>query len=162
MLTPILLIAVVYVTLCIAFYFFQHLLFFRPERLSTAFKYKYPFPFEELDFDMADGGHINAIYFKVPNARGVIYYLKGNSRSIKGWGKFAKDFLSNGYDFFMMDYRGFGKSHGDLSQTKVFNDAQFLYKWLSRTYPEDKIILYGRSWGSGIAARVSSWNKPGM
>ena len=162
MLTPILLIAVVYVTLCIAFYFFQHLLFFRPERLSTAFKYKYPFPFEELDFDMADGGHINAIYFKVPNARGVVFYLKGNSRSIKGWGKFAKDFLSNGYDFFMMDYRGFGKSHGDLSQTKVFNDAQFLYKWLSRTYPEDKIILYGRSWGSGIAARVSSWNKPGM
>jgi alpha-beta hydrolase superfamily lysophospholipase len=57
---------------------------------------------------MEDGGHINAIYFKVPNSRGVIYYLKGNSRSIKGWGKFAKDFLSNGYDFFMMDYRGSG------------------------------------------------------
>ncbi len=152
--------SVIYITICLAFYFFQHLAFFRPEKLTTAFQYKYPFPFEELDFDMEDGGRINAIYFKVPNSRGVVYYLKGNSKSIKGWGKFAKDFLSNGYDFFMMDYRGFGKSKGKRSQARVYNDAQFIYKWLAQSYPEDKIVLYGRSWGSGIAARIASWNKP--
>jgi hypothetical protein len=100
----IVIIASIYVGFCLFFYFFQHLFFFRPEKLTRAFEYKYPFPFEELDFDMEDGGRINAIYFKVPNSRGVVYYLKGNSKSIKGWGKFAKDFLSNGYDFFMMDY----------------------------------------------------------
>ncbi len=150
----------IYLCICLAFYFFQHLAFFRPEKLTTAFQYKYPFPFEELDFDMEDGGRINAIYFKVPNSRGVVYYLKGNSKSIKGWGKFAKDFLSNGYDFFMMDYRGFGKSKGKRSQARVYNDAQFIYKWLAQSYPEDKIVLYGRSWGSGIAARIASWNKP--
>ena len=150
----------IYVTICLAFYFFQHLAFFRPEKLTTAFQYKYPFPFEELDFDMEDGGRINAIYFKVTNSRGVVYYLKGNSKSIKGWGKFAKDFLSNGYDFFMMDYRGFGKSKGKRSQARVYNDAQYIYKWLAQSYPEDKIVLYGRSWGSGIAARIASWNKP--
>ncbi len=154
--------ASLYAGICVFFFFFQHLLFFRPEKLTTAFQYKYSFPFEELDFDMEDGGRINAIYFKVPNARGVVYYLKGNSKSIKGWGKFAKDFLSNGYDFFMMDYRGFGKSRGKRTQTKVFSDAQYIYTWLAKSYPENKIILYGRSWGSGIAARVASWNKPGM
>ena len=151
---------VLYVSICISFFLFQHLLFFRPEILSHAFQYQYSFPFEELDFDTEDGGHINAIHFKVPNSRGVVYYLKGNSKSIKGWGKFAKDFVGNGYDFFMMDYRGFGKSRGKRSQSKVFNDAQYIYKWLSASYPEDKIILYGRSWGSGIAARIASWNKP--
>ncbi|MDZ7647291.1 MAG: alpha/beta hydrolase [Cytophagales bacterium] len=131
-----------YIFLCVFIYFFQHLfLFFRPERLAHTFQYKYPFPFEELDFDMEDGGRINAIHFKVPNSRGVVYYLKGNSKSIKGWGKFAKDFLSNGYDFFMMDYRGFGKSSGKRSQEKVFNDAQFIFKWLTQYYPEDKIVL---------------------
>lgn len=149
-----------YIAICLSFYFFQHLAFFRPEKLSIAFQYKYPFPFEELDFDMEDGGRINAIYFKVPNSLGVVFYLKGNSRSIKGWGKFAKDFVSNGYDFFMMDYRGFGKSRGKRSQTKVFNDAQYIYKWLTQSYPEKQIVLYGRSWGSGIAARIASWNKP--
>ena len=162
MITVSLILLGIYIAICVGFYFFQHLLFFRPETLSTAFQYKYPFPFEELDFNMEDGGRINAIYFKVPNARGVVYYLKGNSKSIKGWGKFAKDFVGNGYDFFMMDYRGFGKSRGNRSQTKVFNDAQFIYKWLAQSYSENKIILYGRSWGSGIAARIASWNKPAM
>lgn len=158
---PLILLAI-YASLCLFIYFFQHLFFFRPERLTFSFQYKYPFPFEELDFTMADGGLINAIYFKVPNSRGVVFYLKGNSKSIKGWGKFSKDFLSNGYDFFMMDYRGFGKSRGKRSQARMFNDAQYLYKWLAQTYAEDKIILYGRSWGSGIAARIASLNKPRM
>jgi pimeloyl-ACP methyl ester carboxylesterase len=152
----------VYLAFALFFYFFQHLFFFRPELLTRHFKYQYPFPFEELDFEMEDGGKINAIYFTVPNSRGVIYYLKGNSRSIKGWGKFAKDFVSNGYDFFMMDYRGFGKSRGKRTQQKLFDDAQFLYKWLSARYPSNQIVVFGRSLGSGIAARVASWNQPRM
>lgn len=109
---------------------------------------------------MEDGGSINGIYFKVPSSRGVVFYLKGNSRSIKGWGKFAKDFLSNGYDFIMIDYRGFGKSTGKRSQKRLFNDSQFMYKWLRERYDEDKIVLYGRSLGSGVAARIASWNNP--
>jgi pimeloyl-ACP methyl ester carboxylesterase len=153
---------IIYVAICLIFYFFQHLFFFRPEILPSTFKYTFAFPFEEKKFVMKDGGEIEGIYFKVPKSRGVVFYLKGNSRSIKGWGKFAKDFLSNGYDFFMFDYRGFGKSKGKRNQTNLFNDAQHIYKWLNETYPEDKIIVYGRSLGSGIAARVASWNNPKM
>ncbi|NRB49191.1 MAG: alpha/beta fold hydrolase [Saprospiraceae bacterium] len=152
----------VYLGLSLIFYFFQHFFFFRPELLPSHFTYKYPFDFEEKTFEMEDGGQINSIHFKVPNSRGVIYYLKGNSRSIKGWGKFAKDFVSNGYDFFMMDYRGFGKSRGRRTEQKLYNDAQMLYKWIARQYTEDKIVVYGRSLGSGIAARVASWNNPRM
>ena len=157
-----LILASVYVLICLIFYFFQHFFFFRPEILPHEFTYQYPFDFEEKTFEMEDGGQINAIHFKVPNSRGVIYYLKGNSRSIKGWGKFAKDFVSNGYDFFMMDYRGFGKSRGKRSEPILYNDAQTLYKWLSTQYSEDQIVIYGRSMGSGIAARIASWNKPKM
>ena len=152
--------AVIYCCICFLFYFFQHLAFFRPERLQSSFRYKYPFPFEELNFNMADGGMVNAIHFKVPNGRGIVFYLKGNSKSIKGWGKFAKDFLGNGYDFFMIDYRGFGKSKGKRTQDKVFHDAQVIYQWLTQSYREDQMILYGRSLGSGVAARIASWNNP--
>ncbi len=162
MLTTLLVIALIYTGLCLLFYFFQHFIFFRPEILPSTFSYSYEFPFEELHFDMEDGGYINGIYFKVPSSRGVVYYLKGNSRSIKGWGKFAKDFLSNGYDIFMMDYRGFGKSKGKRTQKKLFEDAQFMYEWLTKTYAAEKIIIYGRSLGSGIAARIASWNHARM
>ena len=148
----------VYVGLCLLFYFLQHYLFFRPEILAPSFQYKYPFPFEEVDFTMEDGGHINGIHFKVPNTRGLIFYMKGNSKSIKGWGKFAKDFLSNGYDFFMMDYRGFGKSKGKRSQARLFNDAQYVYDWLKRQYANEQIVIYGRSLGTGIAAKIASQN----
>lgn len=153
---------VVYAGICTVFYFFQHYFFFRPEILPKQFVYRYPFPFEEIDFDMEDGGKINALLFKVPNSRGVIIYFKGNSRSLKGWGKFAKDFVSKGYDFFIFDYRGFGKSSGRRTENILYNDGQMVYKWISERYPEDKIVVYGRSLGSGIAARVASWNKPRM
>jgi fermentation-respiration switch protein FrsA (DUF1100 family) len=151
-----------YAGICMVFYFFQHYFFFRPEILPRQFVFHYPFPFEEVDFSMEDGGQINALLFKVPNSRGVVLYFKGNSRSLKGWGKFAKDFVGKGYDFFIFDYRGFGKSSGKRTENILYNDAQIVYKWVSDRYPEDKIIIYGRSLGSGIAARIASWNKPRM
>lgn len=160
--TFIILAAAVYGGTCLVFYFLQDYFFFRPEILPQHFEYKYPFPFSEVNFEMEDGGTINGVHFKVPNSKGVVFYLKGNSRSIKGWGKFARDFVGKGYDFFMFDYRGFGKSSGSRTEITLYNDAQTVYKWLSTQFPEDRIVIYGRSLGSGIAARIASWNKPQM
>ncbi len=151
-----------YAFLCILFYFIQEYFMFHPEKLPLNFKYKYPFPFEEKHFEMEDGGYINGIHFRVPNTKGVVFYVKGNSRSIKGWGKFAKDFVGKGYDFFMVDYRGFGKSRGKRNETIIYNDLQTVYKWLAKEYTEEKIIIYGRSIGSGFATRIASWNSPKM
>ncbi len=159
---PVSLVVLVYLVLALLFYFFQHYFFFRPEILPRDFQYRYPFPFREVDFEMEDGGKINGIYFQVPQAKGVVFYLKGNSRSVKGWGKFAKDFVSKGYDFFMIDYRGFGKSRGKRTEATLYSDAQLVYKWLAERYEEKDIVLYGRSLGSGIAARIASWNRPRM
>ncbi len=154
--------AIVYGALCVIFYFGQDLFFFRPERLPKWFKYKYPFPFTEVNFEMEDGGSVNALHFRVPNSKGVVFYIKGNSRSIKGWGKFAKDFVGKGFDFFIMDYRGFGKSRGRRTEDILYADLQQVYKWLAGEYGEERIILYGRSLGSGLAARIASWNNPRM
>ena len=152
----------VYLALCLFFYFGQDFFFFRPERLPSWFKYDYPFPFTEVNFDMEDGGMVNALHFKVPNSKGIVFYIKGNSRSIKGWSKFAKDFIGKGYDFLILDYRGFGKSTGKRSESILFADLQQVYKWLDDAYGEERIVLYGRSLGSGLATRIASWNRPRM
>lgn len=149
-----------YLLLGLVFYFFQHYIFFRPEILPGQFEYQYEFPFREVTFKMPDGGEVNAIHFEVPNAIGVVFYLKGNTRSIKGWGKFAKDFLGKGYDFFMMDYRGFGKSTGKRSEKVLYGDAGFVYDKLAEEYSEERIVLYGRSFGSGIAAWLAANRNP--
>ncbi len=153
-------VAIVYTSLCVLFYFGQDLFFFRPERLPNWFTYQYPFPFTEIDFDMEDGGTVNALHFRVPNSKGVVFYIKGNSRSIKGWGKFAKDFVGKGYDFFILDFRGFGKSRGHRTENILYADLQQVYKWLAAEYGENRMVLYGRSLGSGLATRIASWNNP--
>jgi hypothetical protein len=153
---------IAYASICAVFYLLQDFFFFRPEVLPKSFQYRYPFPFDEVHFDMEDGGYINGLHFKVPNAKGVVFYLKGNSKSVKGWGKFAKDFIGKGYDFFMVDYRGMGKSSGRRTEATLYNDAQHIYRWLADSYGEHRIVLYGRSMGSGVAARIASWNKPKM
>jgi alpha-beta hydrolase superfamily lysophospholipase len=152
----------IYASFCAIFYFAQDLFFFRPERLPHWFKYKYSFPFDEVNFTMEDGGTVNGIHFKVPNAKGVVFYIKGNSRSIKGWGKFAKDFVGKGFDFFIIDYRGFGKSTGKRTEQILYADLQQVYQWLEERYGQEHIVLYGRSLGSGLATRIASWNRPAM
>ncbi len=111
---------------------------------------------------MEDGGIVNALHFEIPNSKGVVFYIKGNSRSIKGWGKFARDFIGKGYDFFILDFRGFGKSRGRRTEGILYSDLQQVYKWLAGRYGEERIVLYGRSLGSGLAARIASWNRPHM
>lgn len=152
----------VYVAVVLLFYFLQDFFFFRPEILPPDFQYEYAFPFEEKKFELPDGGNINAIWFKIPNRLGVVYFLKGNSRSIKGWGKFAKDYVGKGYDFFMIDYRGFGKSKGRRSENIMYSDVEFVYNWLTTQYKEEEIVVAGRSLGSGFAARTAAWNHPKM
>lgn len=74
-------------------------------------------------------------------------------------GKFAKDFVGKGFDFFILDYRGFGKSRGKRTEEILYSDLQQVYKWLAESYGEEKIVMYGRSLGSGLATRIASWNR---
>jgi len=115
---------------------------------------------EEYNLTTRDGAKINGLHFMVDNPKGVVLYLKGNSKSIKGWGKFAVDFTRNGFDVIMVDYRGFGKSTGKRSQKKIKNDLQFIYNKLKEKVDEKHITLYGRSLGSGFATKLASVNNP--
>ena len=157
-------VAAVYLALCVIAYFIQTLFFFHPEKLPETFQFisKYHIPMHEVFITTEDGSKINALHYTIKDSKGVVFYFKGNTRSIKGWGKFSKDFVSKNYDFFMIDYPGFGKSRGKRSEFKIYNNAQYAYKWLCERYPEDKIVIYGRSMGSGFAARIASWNRPKM
>jgi uncharacterized protein len=60
----------------------------------------------------------------------------------------------------LVDYRGFGKSTGKRSEGEMFNDMQFVYSTLAKQYSENHLIVYGRSLGSGFAAKVASDNQP--
>lgn len=148
------------VVLSILIYFFQEKLIFKPEKLKQDFKFKYDIPFKEYFFDIEPGVRINGLYFYRENPTGLILYFHGNSRSIKGWAKYAKDFYRYNYDVALVDYRGFGKSTGKRGEKEMLSDMQFIYDRVKKRYSEDHLLIYGRSLGSGFATKLASDNNP--
>ncbi len=145
----------------ILIYFFQHKFFFQPEKLPPDFKFAYDhLNAEEKTVETEPGAKINYLHFHVEKPKGVVIYLKGNTKSIKGWGKFAIDFTRLNYEVIMMDYRGFGKSTGKRNVEAMKRDSQFIYELAKNEFTEDKIVVYGRSLGSGFAARLAAKNNP--
>jgi len=161
--TIIISIGAAYIIANVVVFFMQERFLFKPEKLPEDFKYEYNNQsFKEYHLELEDGVSINGLHFQVENPKGIILYLKGNSRSIKGWGKFAVDFGRLGYDVIMVDYRGFGKSTGKRSEKGIKSDLQLVYDMIKAQIPEKYIILYGRSMGSGFAAKLASNNNPRM
>ena len=153
----------VYILISVLLFIFQDYFLFKPEKLDKDFQFHYENQvIEEYNVETRDGAVINGLHFKASNPKGVVFYLKGNSKSIKGWGKFAVDFTRHGYDVIMVDYRGFGKSTGRRTQKAVKRDMQVIYNKIKKKVPEKYIILYGRSLGSGFAAKLASMNEPRM
>jgi pimeloyl-ACP methyl ester carboxylesterase len=149
-----------YVFLLILVYLVQERFIFKPEKLKQDFLYKYDVPFKELFFDVEEGVRINGLHFTLTKPLGLILYFHGNTRSIKGWARYAKDFARYNYDVVLVDYRGFGKSTGDRNEKDMLKDMQFVYDTLAVQYTEHHIIVYGRSLGSGFAAKIASDNMP--
>ena len=148
------------VFLSVVAYLLQDKFIFKPEKLSQNFQFKYDAPFKELNFDVAPGVRINGLHFFREDSKGIILYFHGNTRSIKGWAKYARDFYRYNYDVVLVDYRGFGKSTGKRAEEKMMQDMQFVYESLAGDYCEENLIVYGRSLGSGFAAKLASDNNP--
>lgn len=161
--TIIIVIVSIYIITNVAAYFLQERFLFKPEKLPSEFKFKYPNQqMQEHNIYVGDDVRINGAHFSIEKPKGVVLYLKGNSRSIKGWGKFAVDFTRLGFDVVMVDYRGFGKSKGRRSEKNIKGDLQVVYDVLKRKVDEKYIVIYGRSMGSGFAAKLASNNNPRM
>lgn len=155
--------AIIYLLISFLIYLFQDFFLFHPEKLSAEFEFEYNnLNFDEHTLEIKPGVSLSVLRFKAEKPMGVVLYLKGNSRSIKGWGKFAIDFVRYNYDVIMVDYRGFGKSTGKRSQQGIKNDLQLVYDKIKERVDEKYIIVYGRSLGSGFATKLASVNTPRM
>ncbi|MEX0968486.1 MAG: alpha/beta hydrolase [Bacteroidia bacterium] len=142
-------------------YMIQENLIFYPDRIQDDYRFEFPWKFDEKNFETAPGVRINALHFRTEGkSKGVIFYLHGNAGSLKSWGWVAEDFVPRGWDLLIIDYRTYGKSKGRLSETALYQDAQFIYQELLREDQEEHIIVFGRSLGTGIATKIAADNNP--
>lgn len=151
-------IIIVYCSIGIALYYLQEKFLFHPEALPRGQAYAFDMPFEEIDIPFNQADTINLVKFfpKDSVRRGVVLYYHGNRQNIGRYAKFAEHFTRAGYEVWMEDYPGFGKSTGERSEKKLYEQAMQVRKMAAAKYGIDSVIVYGKSFGTGIAAYVAS------
>ncbi|WP_431137207.1 alpha/beta hydrolase [Psychroserpens mesophilus] len=154
------LLLLLYVLVGASLYFLQEKMLFLPTSLAQDYQYEFKYPFEELFLKTAEDVSINAVHFKTENPKGVILYFHGNAGDLSRWGNIGEHFVSLNYDVFIMDYRTYGKSTGRLHEEGFYNDAEFCYNYLLKSYSEEEILVYGRSLGTAIATYLASRHEP--
>jgi uncharacterized protein len=143
------------------FLFQEHLIFFA-RQLPGDYKFAFAHPFEER-LQTIGGLKIDSVLFKADQPKGLILYFHGNAGNLKDWGQVAENLSDHThYSVLMVDYPGFGKSEGSItSEEQLHNIAKEIYRSaIEKMDGEDKIIVYGRSIGSGLAVKLASENRP--
>jgi pimeloyl-ACP methyl ester carboxylesterase len=56
----------------------------------------------------------------------------------------------------MLDYPGYGKSTGKITEESLYNYALQLYKLATKSFAADSIVVFGKSMGTGLATYLAS------
>lgn len=150
-------ILVLYGLVGIGIYYLQDYVLFRPQKMDRNLAYDFSMPHRELNIPFDGQTNINIVKFTATAApKGVVLYFHGNRSNISRYAKFAPNFTKNGYEVWMIDYPGYGKSTGPLTEQRLYDFAEQLYKLAAARFVKDSIVIYGKSLGSGIATWLAS------
>ncbi|GAA4353447.1 alpha/beta fold hydrolase [Hymenobacter saemangeumensis] len=154
-------VVVLYVAVCALLYFKQESLLFYPSQLPADYQFRFPGQHEERWIKAEDGTRLHGLLFRAPSSKGLIFYLHGNGGAVDSWGEVAETYTRLQYDVFILDYRGYGKSEGQItSQAQLMADVQAAYASLLGEYPESRTIILGYSVGTGPATWLAARQQP--
>ena len=103
------------------------------------------------------GAKLSGLQLKLPNPKGVVFFLHGNRGNLDEWFVNTGIYRRNNMDLVMVDYRGFGKSTGQIdSEAQLRSDVRAAWDRIAPQYVGKKRVIYGRSLGSGLAAGLSA------
>lgn len=115
-------------------------------------------PYEEAFFRTSDGLVLNGRYVPSSKKKGAVLYCHGNGGNISWFVELYRIFGELGYDLFVFDYRGYGKSEGSPSVEGTYLDADAAWDYLvkERRIDPRSIVIWGRSMGGAVAAHCAS------
>ena len=103
------------------------------------------------------GARLSALHLRLPQPRGVIFFLHGNAGSLASWFVNPEYYRRANFDLFMIDYRGYGKSTGQIQgEAQLHADVRAAWASVAAQYAGRKVVIYGRSLGSGLAASLAA------
>jgi fermentation-respiration switch protein FrsA (DUF1100 family) len=129
-------------------------LFYFPTRDEPATPATWGLKFESIDFNSADdtplhGWFIPAKSKPAKSAKGTVIFSHGNAGSIGHHLGFSTWLAEAGYNVFMYDYRGFGKSGGSVDRRGMIDDVKAAFAYVRKRSDIDaaRLISYGHSLG---------------
>ncbi len=147
--------AVAYFALVALVYWQQERLIFLPSPLPPEHRYTFGSDVHEVSVPVK-GAVLSALHLKLPNPRGVVFYLHGNAGNLETWFSRHGFYRQLNYDLFMIDYRGYGKSTGCItSEAQLHADVRAAWQQIAPRYQGKLVVIMGRSLGSGLAARLA-------
>jgi fermentation-respiration switch protein FrsA (DUF1100 family) len=134
---------------------------FHPERYKRGDAWVTPEGAEDVWFATVDGDRLHGWFFQ-PDARpsqATVIYFHGNGGNVSNIGWVGERLASRGFSVFIFDYRGYGRSEGELEdEQELYADADAAYEYVSkaRGVPPQAIVLYGQSLGSAAATDLAA------
>ncbi|MHC8407870.1 alpha/beta hydrolase [Pseudomonas sp. TMB3-21] len=137
-------------------------LLFRIEPGTARWYRGLPADVQEFDIKPADfkaGQNLHAWWW--PAARRdapSILYLHGVRWNLTGQAFRIEQLRAMGYSVLAIDYRGFGRSKGDLpSEASVYEDARIAWERFTQMQPDaSKRLIYGHSLGGAVAVDLAA------
>lgn len=104
----------------------------------------------------SDGVRLHGWLFRAtdPNAPLLIYF-HGNAGNITERGPRGVELTRRGVSALIFDWRGYGRSEGSPSESRLFKDAEAAYAFALKLVPKERIALYGESLGGPYAAWIA-------
>lgn len=150
----------IYCAAGIALYYLQDKFLFHPEKVDPGTPYHFNVPFEELRIPFNEEDTMSFVkFFPSGQSKGIVLYFHGNMKNVSHYTNATTVFTKAGYEVWMEDYPGFGKSTGILTEEKLYSQALQLRKMADAKFSADSIIIYGKSLGTGIAAYTAANSK---
>lgn len=116
---------------------------------------------ETVRFKSTDGTELEAWYFKseTKKPKALILHFHGNAQNISTHFGFLWDSVKLGYDYFIFDYRGYGRSQGEPTPAGVVEDGISALVWAQAKAEERKIplIVFCQSLGGAICMKSLSY-----
>jgi uncharacterized protein len=140
----------------------QERLLFHPTPLPPTHRFELGADVQERQIDVP-GARLSALHLRLPAPKAVVFYLHGNAGNLDSWFVNPEFWRGLNVDLFMIDYRGYGKSSGRISsQTQLEADVRAAWATVAPLYAGRRVVLFGRSLGSGLAASLAADMQPDL
>jgi len=143
---------------------------FYPDNIPATTPERFGLDYEPVWFYSEDGTRLSGWFLPAATvanpkeAKGTVIHMHSNSGNISSHWHFAGWLPDQGYNVFVFDYRGFGKSAGQAEPKGILEDSVAAITYLrSRTdIDTGNIFIYGQSLGGNLAIAAAAINPEGV